>query len=91
MLLPQFYAEAIRRLVRRAGVSLRTIDLIGSHGQTIQHVPERVTLAGRSVRATLQIGDPRSCKDDGIPPWGFQVADMAVEAKERRLFLSLIS
>ena len=80
MLLPQFYAEAVRRLVRRAGVSLRTIDLIGSHGQTIQHVPERVTLAGRSVRATLQIGDPSAlAKMTGIPTVGdFRVADMAV-------------
>jgi len=80
MLLPQFYAEAVRKLVRRTGVSMHSIDLIGSHGQTIQHVPERVKLFGHTVRATLQIGDPSAlAKHTGIPTVGdFRVADMAV-------------
>jgi hypothetical protein len=34
------------------------IDLIGSHGQTIHHLPEKLDMFGVSVRSTLQIGDP---------------------------------
>ena len=80
MLYPQFYADAVRKVARKAGMPLSKIDLIGSHGQTIQHVPERVKMFGKTVRATLQIGDPSAlAKLTGIPTVGdFRVADMAV-------------
>lgn len=34
------------------------VALIGSHGQTIQHLPQPAALAGRRIAATLQIGEP---------------------------------
>ncbi len=34
------------------------IDLIGSHGQTIHHLPNIEVMFGVPVRSTLQIGDP---------------------------------
>ncbi len=78
-LLASLYADAIHVVARRAGVSPATIALIGSHGQTIHHLPRPVSVAGRSVRATLQIGDPSVLATlTGITTVGdFRVADMA--------------
>jgi len=61
-----------------AGDKLGTIDLIGSHGQTIYHLPDDDGLPG-FVRSTLQIGEPAviaartgiTCVAD------FRVADIA--------------
>jgi len=52
------FAEAVVRLAGRAGIPLRSIDLIGSHGQTVWHDPRGRRLGGRKVRSTLQIGEP---------------------------------
>jgi len=51
-----FFAECAVRLVEEAGVS--TVDLIGSHGQTIYHSPRSAEVCGYSSRSTLQIGEP---------------------------------
>ncbi len=53
-LLGELFAEA----VQHAGVPLDTIELIGSHGQTIFHEGEPVEFFGRRVASTLQIGEP---------------------------------
>jgi anhydro-N-acetylmuramic acid kinase len=47
------YAEAVRDLLQAAGVDARDVDAIGSHGQTVRHVPRPA--AGGAAR-TLQIG-----------------------------------
>jgi len=48
------FADAVIKLCRKSGISLDSIDLIGSHGQTIYH-----DVFGRhSFRSTLQIGEP---------------------------------
>jgi len=52
-LLGELFAEA----VGRAGVPLHTIQLIGSHGQTIFHEGEPVEFCGRSIASTLQIAE----------------------------------
>jgi len=57
-LLGELFAEAAIAVAREAGVPLREVDLIGSHGQTIHHLPRPARLAGRRVAATLQIGEP---------------------------------
>lgn len=79
-LLAELYAGAVAKLVRRAGISMRKVDLIGSHGQTIQHLPRPKKMFGKTIRATLQIGDPSVLAAiTGIPTIGdFRVADMAV-------------
>ena len=58
MLLGGLFAEAAIAIAEKAGVPLRRIDLIGSHGQTIHHLPDPKPLAGRRVAATLQIAEP---------------------------------
>lgn len=79
-LLAQLYADAVRRIVRHGGKKLSDVYVIGSHGQTIQHLPRPVRMFGRPVRATLQIGDPSVLATlTGICTVGdFRVADMAV-------------
>lgn len=79
-LLASLYADAVRAVARKAHVSIRDIDLIGSHGQTVHHLPKPHTMFGRKVRGTLQIGDPSVLAAlTGIRTIGdFRVADMAV-------------
>ena len=36
----QFFADAVKALAKKTNISLATIDLIGSHGQTVHHLPE---------------------------------------------------
>jgi anhydro-N-acetylmuramic acid kinase len=56
--LGELFAEAALKLIAQAGRQPAEVDLIGSHGQTIYHLPEPVSVDGRSLRATLQIGEP---------------------------------
>jgi anhydro-N-acetylmuramic acid kinase len=54
----EVFAEAVLKLCRKSGIGLKTIDLIGSHGQTIYHNPRGRRLWKRTVPCTLQIGEP---------------------------------
>jgi anhydro-N-acetylmuramic acid kinase len=56
--LGELFAEAARAIARRAGVPMTRVGLIGSHGQTIAHLPDSKVEASGPVRSTLQIGEP---------------------------------
>jgi len=79
VLLAHLYADAVRGISRKARVPLSRIDLIGSHGQTLHHLPRPERMYGLPVRSTLQIGDPSTvARLTGIPTVGnFRTADMA--------------
>ena len=79
-LLAQFYADAVHQLCEHAGVDIRKVDLIGSHGQTIHHLPRAERMFGRNVSATFQIGDPSVlAKLTGVVTVGdFRVGDVAL-------------
>ncbi len=79
-LIAQLYADAVRRLCNHAGVKTQDVDLIGSHGQTIHHLPRAERMFGKDVSATLQIGDPSVlAKLTGIATVGdFRVGDIAL-------------
>jgi len=47
----ELFAEALITVCRKKKIKLDSIDLIGSHGQTIYHIPAK-------PRSTLQIGEP---------------------------------
>jgi len=49
--------EACRAVCEKAGIPPETVDLVGSHGQTLFHQPEAVAYAGWKVRGTLQMGE----------------------------------
>ncbi len=77
--LGQIYAQAVDEALTSLPTEQR-IDLIGSHGQTINHLPEPVPFCGESVRATLQLGDISTIANlTGIPVVGdFRTADVAL-------------
>ncbi len=77
--LGEVFAEAVIRLCDKSGIPLRSIDLVGSHGQTIWHSPKGPRYAGRMVRSTLQIGEPaRIAQRTGITTVAdFRPRDMA--------------
>lgn len=56
--LGELFAEAAVGIARRAAVALGDVDLIGSHGQTIRHLPTPRAEDTVRVRSTLQIGAP---------------------------------
>jgi anhydro-N-acetylmuramic acid kinase len=57
-LLGEIFASAILKTARRKRVPLASIDLVGSHGQTIYHIPQGRRSGRQLVRSTLQIGEP---------------------------------
>lgn len=61
-LLGELLAQAVLRLCRRSGIPVESLDLIGSHGQTVWHIPAGRVAPGlgrkRKLRSTLQIGEP---------------------------------
>ena len=78
--LAEKFAEAVEACARQAGLSLSDLDLIGSHGQTICHLPpqaERKVAGG--VPSTLQIGDVSVLAErTGVTAVGnFRLRDMA--------------
>ena len=56
--LSELFVDACLELCEKAGVDVSDIDLIGTHGQTVYHIPEAEMYLGKPIRATLQIGDP---------------------------------
>lgn len=71
------YAQTVRALLKECGVE--RVDLIGSHGQTVYHLPEAMPYLGSSIRGTLQIGDPSYLAEEfGCPVVSdFRIRDMA--------------
>ena len=56
--LGEVFAESVLKLCKKSGIGLDMIDLIGSHGQTIYHNPKGRRFGKKTVRSTLQIGEP---------------------------------
>jgi anhydro-N-acetylmuramic acid kinase len=69
--LTDWHAEAVERFVARKGLSLSDIDVIGFHGQTVIHRPER--------RLTVQLGlGPRLARQLATPVvYDMRAADVA--------------
>ena len=77
--LGELFATAAVNVVRSAGLAMKDIDLIGSHGQTVHHLLERKVRFGVETGATLQIGDPSViAQRTGVVTVGdFRTADVA--------------
>ena len=78
--LAHLYATVVHEVLQQSGVDLQQVDAIGSHGQTIYHVPVAVDCAGLPIRSTLQIGDPSTLAQllHKTVVGDFRLADMAV-------------
>ena len=80
------FAEAVKHILQKSGMRASDIHLIGSHGQTIHHLPRdpntispHRTAKNIKKPSTLQIGEPAViAHETGIPTIAdFRVADMA--------------
>jgi len=56
--LGEYFALAALEVIEIAGIKPEKIDLIGSHGQTIYHIPQDTQINLLSRKSTLQIGEP---------------------------------
>jgi anhydro-N-acetylmuramic acid kinase len=81
--LGQLYARAVQQTCRRHRVPLRSIELVGCHGQTIYHQGEARPFLGQPVAATLQIGEAGVIAEAlGVPVVSdFRMRDMAAGGK----------
>ncbi len=79
-LIPLIYVDAIKLLCKKTKIPLSKIDLIGSHGQTIHHLPSKENYFGYKFGSTLQIADPMViAKLTGIVTIGdFRTGDVAL-------------
>ncbi len=80
VLLGEIFADAVKRLLNQAAVEPEQVDFIGSHGQTVQHLPEVTRLFDYKIRGTLQLGEPSViAKRTGIITVAdFRPADLAL-------------
>ena len=59
VLLGEIFAKATLTAITRAELRPQQVHLIGSHGQTLHHLPQSARESGIGlIRSTLQIGDP---------------------------------
>lgn len=79
-LLGELFGDALVEACKRSNVPLSSLDLVGSHGQTIYHQASATTLYDRAVASTLQIGEPSLIAARTLSPVvaDFRPADMAV-------------
>ena len=76
-LIGEIFAEAAQSVVRNVQLEMREIDLIGSHGQTVYHLPPQPEAP--YIPSTLQLGEPAVISyRTGIPTIAnLRVADLA--------------
>ncbi len=74
------FARAALAVADKAGIDLATVEVIGSHGQTVWHQPAADSAQPLSTPSTLQIGESSViAARAGVPVMAdFRVADMAV-------------
>lgn len=82
-LIAHVYALAVKKILKKNNLNPEDIYCIGSHGQTIHHLPNKVKMFGLPGNSTLQIGDPSVlAKLTGILTVGdFRVGDIALGGK----------
>ena len=68
--------DACRAVCEKANIDPASIDLVGSHGQTLYHVPAAETYLGRPMRGTLQLGEASVIP--GVTPAAISILIMAL-------------
>ena len=78
-LLGELYVQAVEALCAETGIRAEQIDLIGSHGQTFWHIPEKEEYLSHSFTSTFQLGEEAVLAERfGCPVVGnFRVRDVA--------------
>lgn len=57
-LIGKAFAGTVSELLRKKKINPASVAFIGSHGQTIYHIPQEKSVGGIKSKSTLQIGDP---------------------------------
>jgi len=80
IVLGEIFANAINALLEKAGVNADEVDFVGSHGQTVHHLPKPEKVFDYTITSTLQLGEPSViAKRAGILTVAdFRPADMAL-------------
>ena len=78
--LGHIFSSFVLNYLQQKNILPDKIDFIGSHGQTVCHLPEKTIELGVKFGSTLQIGDPSIIANrTGILTVGdFRIADMAL-------------
>ena len=78
-LLGELFAEAAVAVAEKAGMGIEKIDFIGSHGQTIYHMPEIRRDHGFDIRYSVQIGEGAviAQRTGAVTVSDFRVGDIA--------------
>lgn len=79
VIIGELFASTALKICHKNDITPSSVDFIGSHGQTIHHLPGMTPYEGFKVKSTLQIGDPSIIANiTGITTVGdFRVADCA--------------
>jgi anhydro-N-acetylmuramic acid kinase len=79
-LLGEMFGECALKALESAGITQEKVDVIGTHGQTLLHLPTGRKLGDRLVRSTLQVGSgPVIAQKTGITTVSdFRSGDIAV-------------
>lgn len=80
VIIGKLFADAAIKLCKNNKLKTGDIAFIGSHGQTIHHLPKHENYLGFKIKSTLQIGDPSVIANlTGITTVGdFRIADCGV-------------
>jgi anhydro-N-acetylmuramic acid kinase len=80
VIIGQLFGEAALRICKKNRIKPNAVAFIGSHGQTIHHLPDNKSYGGFRTKSSLQIGDPSVIANiSGITTVGdFRIADCAV-------------
>jgi len=78
-LVGELFGRAAVRVCEATKIPLRSLDLVGSHGQTIYHQGRTSNTHGFRVASTLQIGEPALIAErtGAVTVADFRTADMA--------------
>lgn len=78
-LVGELFGRAVVKVCEAAKIPLRSLDLVGSHGQTIYHQGRKSKTHGFRVASTLQIGEPALIAErtGAVTVADFRTADMA--------------
>ena len=81
--LAQLWSDMIIKFLKEVHLTKNQVDLIGSHGQTIWHQPQKQLFIDKHISSTFQLGDPSVLAQlIGIPVIGdFRVADVALDGQ----------
>jgi anhydro-N-acetylmuramic acid kinase len=72
VLVAHFFADAVKKTLKKFHIPLSAVDLIGSHGQTIHHLPQTQKFFVKNIPSTI-------AKLTGITTVGnFRTGDMAL-------------